>query len=177
MQSGAKIDIEWEPFSSMVDMTKEQLHDSLTLNPFQGFQPSKTALQAIYHLYAGGEGDAPEEVLEWAEFQLSEFEYYVDHGMSGSIEELVARVFWEYTILIEMRRQPRGSPILIDFHPMLDTTEKFVTTAQSFVIHPSLRTHKNNAYVTVPHPTQSTPQQKKTVKGGDGDQQESHEFH
>jgi hypothetical protein len=161
MQPGAKIDIEWEPFSSMVDMTREQLHESMTLNPFQGFQPSKTALQSIYHLYAGGEGAASEEVSEWAELQLSEFEYYVDHGMSGSIEELVARVFWEYTILIEMRKQPRGSPILIDFHPMRDSTEKFVSTAQSFLIHPSLRSQKDGTYVTIAHPTKPS----STVKG------------
>lgn len=85
MQSGATLELEWEPYCSMVDMNEEELRKSMARNPFQGFHSNKTALQAIYHLYSGGEGVASDEVLTWAEFQLSECEYYVDHGMQGSI--------------------------------------------------------------------------------------------
>eukprot|EP01034_Spumella_vulgaris_P032824 gene32824-40516_t len=156
MQTGAILEIEWDPHVSLVECAELDIEISVAVNPFHGFFNNTFGKPAV--LILRGATDLPglvitPEASDLAERIRRELEYCRAHGMKGSVKSMVDRMFMELLVLMHTKQEPEGTPMLLGCQVDSCSTEEYLRGSRDFFIHECLKQYADKSYVTFPDPT------------------------
>jgi hypothetical protein len=153
METGAVLEIEWEPFVSFNNSTPAKNEANRRANPFQGFMNTQTMINACAYQYVKHrDGSETERVRDLATLYFREHQYLSANGMDGSVSDLVDRAMMEAVLFGQMAYHP-GAPMIIPrFNLQTATTSEVNVVLREACVHSSLSGHKTGSEVTVTHP-------------------------